>query len=505
MSETVARQRPSVDLDDFERRLGGPSQRHSHDDDPLAELARLVGEQHDPYGDVFAQEPIAAQHEFRPSFDPHARQEPAFGSERPRFSADFAAIEAGLRAAAPAPAQQQPYAAPDYGSHADPSVAQHQHYASDPQFDVAPDEAAWADPARAPVQRGSRRPVYAIAASVLVAVVGIGVAFAYKGTSSSPREIKTIMAAAGPTKVQPPADATADQADQDANALGAQQAPTKLVSREEQPVDLSQTVQDNAARDAASRGTDAASVPVPLSPEQAAGTASPDYSTMGGATPDTASRATASPSYGEQGFGVGMPAPKKVKVVSVRPDGTILPTDAASDTAEPASAPPSKSADRAGSIARTATPKTLGTKSTSRAAALTPPPADDGDDAPAPKPSKSAKKTKPVHVASAETEAPAATATATANGDADAMPAGNGTFAVQLAAPGSEAEAKSATTKLLKKYGSALSGRRLGFHRAESNGHTVFRVRVSSLSKDDATSLCSKLKSDGGTCFVAKN
>ena len=61
MSETVARHRPSVDLDDFERRARQPMRPQQHhqgyEDDPLAELARLVGEEPDPYGDVFARSP----------------------------------------------------------------------------------------------------------------------------------------------------------------------------------------------------------------------------------------------------------------------------------------------------------------------------------------------------------------------------------------------------------------------------------------------------------------
>ena len=150
-----------------------------------------------------------------------------------------------------------------------------------------------------------------MAATIAIAVIGIGGAFALKGSSSSPGQIKTIMAAAGPIKVQPPADASAtDQAKDDASATSqAPQTATKLVSREEQPVDLTQAVQDNVARnpEPATSGGDASSVPVPLSPGQA--------------------QAEASQGDGLSGFGSGLPVPKKVKVVSVRPDGTILPND----------------------------------------------------------------------------------------------------------------------------------------------------------------------------------
>jgi hypothetical protein len=33
----------------------------------------------------------------------------------------------------------------------------------------------------------------------------------------------------------------------------------------------------------------------------------------------------------------------------------------------------------------------------------------------------------------------------------------------------------------------------------------VYRVRVSGLSREDATSICQKIQTSGGTCFVAKN
>jgi hypothetical protein len=33
----------------------------------------------------------------------------------------------------------------------------------------------------------------------------------------------------------------------------------------------------------------------------------------------------------------------------------------------------------------------------------------------------------------------------------------------------------------------------------------VYRVRVGNMSREEAVSLCEKLKSDGGSCFVARN
>lgn len=518
MSETVARQRPSVDLDDFERRLrlaqnaprpaqgrqqGEPQ---AYEDDPLAELARLVGEQHDPYGDVFARETA-----------PRQPSPPADGRREPRFSADFAAIEAGLRGALAAHAE--PHADEPRQDHPDQRFNdQHPHepqlYAGHDQVysdAVYPDtdrvgehgDEDWAAPARQEATaRRSRRPVYAMVATIAVGVIGIGVAFAYKGASSSPREIKTIMAAAGPTKIQPSADAAGGQDGQDAGALDrTQTAPTKLVSREEQPVDLSQAVQDNAARDGAPQGTGAASVPVPLSPGQ---------------TRDVTQNADA-PGLGSapsaDAFGAGMPAPKRVKVVSVRPDGSIVPSgDAQQAAPAPDSAPTASVAAPTADVPTPAPVKpTKATKSTSRVTASKPmsiAAAVDDSDTPPTKPTRATRKTKPQHVASAEPDDKGATpdqAPADQAATEDAQPKAGGGFAVQLAAPGSEAEARAAMSKFGKKFAGALSGHRLGFHKADSNGRSVFRVRVGSLSREDATSLCDKVKSEGGTCFVAKN
>jgi hypothetical protein len=82
---------------------------------------------------------------------------------------------------------------------------------------------------------------------------------------------------------------------------------------------------------------------------------------------------------------------------------------------------------------------------------------------------------------------------------------GGGGWAVQLAAPRSEADAHSAVAKLKNKYADALGNSALSIHQADVKGETIYRVRVSGLSKTDAGALCSKLKAGGGDCFIAKD
>jgi hypothetical protein len=467
MSEPVTKQRPPIDFDAFERAVRDSAQpsRHGQEEDPLAELARLVGTHHDPYGEVFAQdEAHQPAHQRRPSID-------------------FAAIEAGLRGTIPAHEAHQDHAPyDDHGSYA------HHDEAARPQA-----ESGWHAQASAGTPVRSRRPVYAMAAVIVAGVVGIGVAFAYKGPSSGPREIAMIKAAPGPTKIQPPADAASDQPTRDASILdkAQQPAPTKLVSREEQPVDLAQAVQ-SAPRDVGltplynfGGANGAASVPVPAPPGQQA---------------DQKPAVTGI---------AGDIEPIRVKTRSYRPDGTPIPNDQPPAAAIPAATPPSK-VDKA-VVAKASTSKSVAPKSTTRVAA-TPKPivtADNGDAAPAdlnaaaalPSPQKG----RPVKSAATKPMQTASVANAANDPAPTASVGGSGGFAVQLAAPGSEAEAKQMSARLSAKFASALSGHRLSFHKAESNGKSVYRVRVVSLSREEATGMCEKLKSSGGSCFVAKN
>jgi cell division septation protein DedD len=215
------------------------------------------------------------------------------------------------------------------------------------------------------------------------------------------------------------------------------------------------------------------------------------------------------------------PAAKPVKTVSVRPDGTLIAAaDATPSSAAPApdvvTTPPVKTAVRAvASVVATpeaATPKLelptkLSPKSQQRVVAKTDTTAPNADasatpSAPLqlvapPKPAKPAPMT--VGEASAPDSPPAAA-------PAPAVAAeGGGEWAVQLAAPHSEADAQSAIAKLKGKYADALGDSALTIHQADVKGQTIYRVRVSGLSRSDAGALCSKLKAGGGDCFIAKD
>jgi cell division septation protein DedD len=97
---------------------------------------------------------------------------------------------------------------------------------------------------------------------------------------------------------------------------------------------------------------------------------------------------------------------------------------------------------------------------------------------------------------------PAAAPAASVPGAADAAPVSG--FAVQLGVSPSEADARTTLQRLQQKFPD-LGGATPLIRRAEVNGNTIFRVRVGPMSREDASSLCSRVQGQGGQCFVAKN
>ena len=73
----------------------------------------------------------------------------------------------------------------------------------------------------------------------------------------------------------------------------------------------------------------------------------------------------------------------------------------------------------------------------------------------------------------------------------------SGDWAIQFAAPKSEAEAKVAATRLNAKYAPTLNGATIGVHKTQVNGETIYALRVAGLSKADATALCVRVKGRG--------
>jgi hypothetical protein len=491
MSESLAKPRAMIDLDEFERRLRRPSAAPRTDGDPLAELARLVGDQQDPYDAVF-KEPIPPRIAAEPAPTSHASEQWMFprpaaagqpANQRPHshpLSGSFAAIEAGLRGSIHPDATDFPAAQrranvavgrsegfQDIGDDLGAELGQDLTHEGgwDQDRDAYADRAA-----TAAAQPRSRRPLYLTAAVIAVGIAGIGASFALKGSAGGlSGDIAIIKAADGPTKVQADNSAS-DTPNQTASILdkGAQTAPVGLVNRTEQPVDLSQEglpqTADHPARIVtignAQLAAGAANVPVPPPPGQV------------------------SPSVGAMPAGVAdLIEPRKVRTISVRPDGTPLGNDVTAQSGSDAPAVPPSRPVAAAASAKASTPKA------SARVVTTPKP-------PASQDAGKIAAQDPVKVAAAD---PVGTETEAAEA------AKGGGFAVQLAAPATEAEARQSAARLGKQFGTALAGHRLTFHRASVGDKSVYRVRVSGLARDDATALCQKVQASGGSCFVAKN
>lgn len=470
MSEPVVKRRPMIDLEEFERRLRKPFTANQGDDDPLAELARFVGGREDPftedpYKTVF--EPLGLSPAGTSRCGPDHGEGEERGAREPLIRGNFAAIEAGLLGAAGHEGGENLSDSMDLDGSEEAEGADHWRYA---------DAAAESREASPPFEEiRSRRPLYVMAAMIVAGLAGIGASFGFKGAVSHQDELATIKAADVPSKIQPETVAAVSETpSQDAAILGGppQQPPVAVVNNVEQPADLSAqaSVTENPAeppRAAADLAAGAASVSVPPPPAQA----------------------QLQPPRGPHSI-AELIEPKKVKTVSVRPDGTLLPNDAPPQLTEPA-VPVPAARPAIASAAKAATPK-----SAARVATTPRPATADVNGVPQPTRNSAAPKAKRVEVADARDQAPAA----------ELSPASADNFAVQLAAPGTEQEAREAQVRLLKKFSAELAPFHTSIRKASVGGKLVYRVRVPGFaSRDEAIALCQKLQSEGGNCFVAKN
>lgn len=192
-------------------------------------------------------------------------------------------------------------------------------------------------------------------------------------------------------------------------------------------------------------------------------------------------------------------APRRVRTMVVRPDGTLVPREEVAPAAEapaqnaatsvmeaPAAGVPlvesanSLSDADAGGV-DVETPATVAVVPTPR---VEPRPAASQQVAQAPAPAPT-----PV-------SAPAAAASA---GQA------SGGWSMQIASQPTVEGAQAAYQDLARRYGSVLQGRGVDIVRADIEGRgTYYRVRIPATSRDEAIQLCTRYKSAGGNCFVSR-
>ncbi len=508
-----------INLDEFEKRLRAAGAQSAGIEDPLSELARLV-ESSTPLPRPPAAAPATM---LRSTLTSTRVTAPASAPPPPAPRAETSRpIEPGVLRPALQEAELEFVQVED--AEPFPAEAEAEAYDEAPPVSDAEETAAPPKPMRGWALRVGALAIGGVAMIAAAAFVLRHKAPGLMDFSGAP---PLITAAQGPTKVQPPSEDTVSAPSDGSSLLrdAGNKTPVKIVTKEEQPVDL-------AAQTAAMAPASPPAPPAPMPtvqtappPGEAAASApassGPDVVMKApGDTPLVVPSAGAPPAMPSQ-----FPDPKPVRTITLRPDGTPVSTttEAAADAqpapsqprqpqrapapepATPAAQPPAESAAPQASTPKVELPTKLHSKSSARVVVgktdTTEPVA---GDAGAPLqlggPAKQEKAARPKAA-----ERTAALDNPPAAGDAaPAAAATSGGWAVQLAAPRSEAEAKSIVEKLNARYASALNGATIGVHKAVVKGETIYRLRVTGLSKADAAAMCARLKGDGGQCFIAR-
>ncbi|WP_246251903.1 SPOR domain-containing protein [Ancylobacter pratisalsi] len=341
----------------------------------------------------------------------------------------------------------------DYGRSALEGDSYEPQEGVDQTYEIEPDEA--------PPRRGKGRLVM-IGGLVVVAVVATAGVYAYMsgsgGSSTASGEPPVIRADQGPNKVVP-AQPTPDQAGEGQKLIYDRVggSPTtgneKVVSSEEQPVDMSQAAQ-----------------PQPRV-----------IQTAPGAAPTSAAPSTSATD--------AVTEPKRVRTLTVRADGTIV------EDSSPSPMPSGSSSAASSSVQPTAS---------------TPIPLSPGSGAPVstdPTPISNTPSIVPnvplpptrlaANPMPAASSAPAATS----------APAPAGAYVVQIASVRSEAEAQATWKAMQAKYPGVLGNQQVAIRRADLGDRGIYyRTQVGNFSdRDQANNLCQALRAEGGDCMVQRN
>jgi SPOR domain len=501
--------------DRYQDRLFSSADQDRGESDPLAELARLIG-QNDPLGAPAkpAPHPLQSRANVRPQqYDPRPQQydppeEPEFAPSPPAWM-QRARHETPLPPVPPPlpqeyddepeyqPAPVHPlhrYAAaqpPQVPAHQAPPAQDYyeepqQQYADEPQQDPSRYDDALYGRLETGEHDYQRDPVYpddpyayqgdeyeeepapkkrssglmTVAAVLALAVVGTGGAFAYRTFVGSPRsgEPPIIKADNSPTKVVPaPSDAGAAKTP---DRMLPGDGGEKLVSREETPVDVN------------SRSGGPRVVFPPLNQN----TSPPPVASVSPSGPPPANGANGTMPNNE---------PRRIRTLAVK-------GDAADNGGIPAgaSAPPPRPAPPTRSVAAPATP----------AAASAPgaPPARN----PA---SANASANSPMSLApqAGESEPPTRVAATNPTQTAPA-PEGGPSFLVSVTSQDSESAARESFRSAQGKYASVLGSRSPVIKRVDMpDGRVKYRAMVGPYrTRQEAVQFCTELKGAGGQCFI---
>lgn len=427
--------------------------RSSTSSDPLAELARLIGQD-----DVFNQmRRDAARADTRPDgrrpqpeSQPEASPVYPYRKEAPHGGQDYSARDEGAHEGPPTAVHAAPHAESYYAD--GPADAQATEPAvlntQDPYEDAHGYEE---EPAPAERRRGG---LVTIAAVLGLAVIGTAGAFGYRAITggSDNAQPPVIKAADAPTKIVPAPvnrDVLASKTTYD---RAAKPQSEKLGTYEEQPIDMKE----------------AKAPPKMVVPA------------AGGAIA-TGAPSQVLPSPSGQVAAINPNEPKKVRTLAIRPDGTVAPESTAARApvgTRPVASAPSTSSQPMPPIRPTGAPQ-AGTPGPLAIAPST----QSGDSVRPPA-------NIPLQTGSIRPSAPTA-----------------GSHVVQLASQKTEADAQASFRAIQAKYPAVLGNRQPLIRRVElADRGTYYRAQVGPFaSMEQANELCTTLKAAGGQCIVQRN
>lgn len=282
--------------------------------------------------------------------------------------------------------------------------------------------------------------VTGIVAASLVAVAGLGF-IAYRSVFNTPSRPPVVTKSDAPNKIDPTKNAAAPN-----KTIQDRIAPTgveQLLKREEQPADLTRTNPPQPMQYAPNPAANPQSEPAP--PARAPVFTSPPQQTQ--QTP---------PANADQ--------PRRVRTMTVRSDGTVVPN----------SAPPS---NNTGPLPLNANQNSLEPE--------TPTP--------------------PLPAARPHSAAPAPQRPVTASLAPATSPLMNprGNYVVQVASHKTQEEAQAAWNALQQEHASIFNGTRADIRRVDLGDRgTFYRALVGPMNRDQANALCQNLKTAGGGCIV---
>ena len=562
MTDT-AKKRLAIDLDEIERQLRQTApqypapqqpapQNSAQRGDPLAELARIVG-QEDPFRAILSEDrggaaPRRGGQEADDIFvhgqDGFARgqhgRSTAGGAYDAQFYGDGDHAPAQPRRDDHEPFYQDPVQHQSFDQYVDAAgdprhrQAQQDAYADDIYADPPyANETAYrrqeewrepepyADPTqyddrydgvahgRTPPPR-SRKAMLTVGAVLGVAVLGVASALVFSsGSGMMDGEPPLITADAEPLKIAPENPGGVEIPNQDRQIFGARDGETRIVDREEQPVDIREVARE-APR---------VILPPPSGLQQRAEN-DPINRVLAGLQPAEGLQAPSSVSAAAAALG----EPRRVRTVSVRPDGTIIARPSAGQTAQAPSRPVTEAASTRQFQSTASLPVAPPQVSNDPAPPVPITPVAQTQPAAPVQPAAPAQPAVPEQAPLPQAQ-PAAPAPLTLTGalpppppretprEVAAIPAApaapavsqTGGYAVQLAIRDTEDRAMQAFSQYRARYSGIIGNVEPIIRRAEVNGNTIYRIRVGPYALGEANTICERIKGSGGDCFVARN